>query len=177
MNPAEGSLRLFTAKLPDSARNLWDAPNLLLQKFPAEKFKVKTKLNFHPQSKIQNEKVGLIIMGTSYAELSLVNTKHGINLIYSVCIDAEKGGSVIEKAILENTSSTIYLSATINAGAKATFSYSMDGINYTDISETFQAVAGKWIGAKVGLFAVRNTQINDSGSADFDWFRFEPIQQ
>ncbi len=176
-NPTEGVLRLFTAKLPDAAKSLWDAPNLLLQKFPAEKFIVKTKLNFHPQTKIPNEKVGLIIMGTSYAELSLVNTKSGINLVYSVCLDAEKEGTVVEKVILQNVAATIYLSAKINTGAKATFGYSIDGINYTDIPESFQTIAGKWIGAKVGIFAVRNSQMNDAGSADFDWFRFEPNQQ
>ena len=176
-NPTEGVLRLFTAKLPDAAKSLWDAPNLLLQKFPAEKFIVKTKLNFHPQTKIPNEKVGLIIMGTSYAELSLVNTKSGINLVYSVCLDAEKEGTVVEKVILQNVAATIYLSAKINTAAKATFGYSIDGINYTDIPESFQTIAGKWIGAKVGIFAVRNSQMNDAGSADFDWFRFEPNQQ
>ncbi|HNA18230.1 MAG TPA: family 43 glycosylhydrolase, partial [Ferruginibacter sp.] len=33
---ANGVLRLFSDKLPDSAKNLWFAPNVLLQKFPAE---------------------------------------------------------------------------------------------------------------------------------------------
>lgn len=177
VNPFAGTLRLYTVKLPDSAKSLWNASNLLLQKFPAEKFIVNTKLSFHPQNKILNEKVGLVIMGTSYAELSLVSTKNGINLVYSICLDAEKGGAVVEKIIQQNVASTIYLSAKISTGAKAAFSYSIDGINYIDIKENFQAVAGKWIGAKIGLFAIRNTQINDSGYADFDWFRFEQLQQ
>ena len=116
------------------------------------------------------------MMGASYAELSLINHKNGIDLVYSVCLDAEKGGSVIEKVILQNVGSTIYLSSKIGVGAKTYFSYSVDGINYIDIAEPFQAVAGKWIGAKIGIFAVRNSQTNDSGFADFDWFRFEQNQ-
>lgn len=32
------------------------------------------------------------------------------------------------------------------------------------------------LGAKVGIFCTRETEINDSGYADFDWFRVGPIQ-
>ncbi|MBC7652059.1 MAG: hypothetical protein H7101_09955, partial [Deinococcales bacterium] len=35
---------------------------------------------------------------------------------------------------------------------------------------------GKWIGAKVGVFCTRQTQTNDSGFADFDWFRVEAVK-
>ena len=34
-DPAKGVLRLFSTEMPDSARNLWDVPNVLLQKFPS----------------------------------------------------------------------------------------------------------------------------------------------
>lgn len=33
---------------------------------------------------------------------------------------------------------------------------------------------GRWIGAKVGLFATRPDKTNDSGFADVDWFRITP---
>ena len=32
---------------------------------------------------------------------------------------------------------------------------------------------GRWKGAKMGLFCTRQTQINDSGYADVDWFRVD----
>jgi hypothetical protein len=32
---------------------------------------------------------------------------------------------------------------------------------------------GRWIGAKVGLFAVRSGPTSENGYADFDWFRVE----
>src|SRR5689334_20797326 len=44
VNTSNGMLRLFSDQLPDSAKNLWQAPNVLLQKFPAEEFMVTTKL-------------------------------------------------------------------------------------------------------------------------------------
>ena len=52
----------------------------------------------------------------------------------------------------------------------------MDGKEFTDAGEEFQAEVGRWIGAKVGIFCTRETQINDSGYADFDWFRVEKIE-
>lgn len=36
-----------------------------------------------------------------------------------------------------------------------------------------KAREGKWIGAKVGFFFVRNGRFNDAGSADIDWLRIE----
>jgi len=176
LNKAAGTLRLYSAQIPDSVINLWKVPNLLLQKFPAENFTATTKLVFHPQTKIANEKVGLVIMGMSYAELSLVSTDSGINLQYATCKDAEKGATPNEKILLQNIPGNIYLRVTVSTGAKAVFSYSMDGIKFTALPESFQAVPGKWIGAKIGIFNTRKTVTNDAGSADFDWFRFDPIQ-
>src|SRR5688500_15434925 len=63
--PNKGVMRLFSAQLPDSFRNYWDVPNLLLQKFPADSFTVTTKCSFTPNPKLEGEHTGLIIMGTS----------------------------------------------------------------------------------------------------------------
>ena len=45
-----GYLRVFNTPLPEGYRNLWDVPNLLLQKFPAETFTATTKLTFTPRT-------------------------------------------------------------------------------------------------------------------------------
>jgi beta-xylosidase len=45
--PAMGVLRLYAMPTPDAARNLWDVPNLLLQKFPAPEFMATAKVTFH----------------------------------------------------------------------------------------------------------------------------------
>ncbi|MGF1923846.1 MAG: glycoside hydrolase family 43 protein [Bacteroidia bacterium] len=171
LNPSKGTLRLFSAKIPDSAKNLWDVPNLLLQKFPSEKFTVTTKLSFSPNLKLDNERSGLIVAGMSYANLALKRKKDGLYLVYGVCKGADKGNLEDEKVVLKLSSSDIYLRVLITSGAKCQFSYSLDGTSFTLIDGTFQAEPGKWIGAKVGVFCVREQQTNDSGYADFDWFR------
>lgn len=179
MHAAKGLLRLYTAKLPDSAKSYWDAPNVLLQKFPADEFTVTTKMSFTQNPKLDGEKAGLIIMGQRYASLALKsissgNGKTGLALVYSIAKGAVQGKGETEKTILALTQPDIYLRVRVNKGAQCQFSYSLDGTQFIAAGETFQAEAGKWIGAKVGLFAGRVTQTNDSGFADFDWFRVAP---
>lgn len=173
---AKGTLRLYSDRV-DSVANLWGAPNVLLQKFPSEEFIVTTKMTFVPnRARIENEKAGLTIMGFSYANISLKSKKDGINLVYTLGRDADKGKAETESMIMKAADSTVYLRVKVTTGGKCRFSYSWDGANFTDAGNEFTAEVGRWKGAKVGIFCTRQSQINDSGFADFDWFRVEPIQ-
>ncbi|MGN7987527.1 glycoside hydrolase family 43 protein [Pedobacter sp. 22226] len=173
---AKGILKIYTAKIPDEAKNLWDVPNLLMQKFPADEFMATTKLLFKPNPKLENEKTGLVVMGRSYAEMSIKSKKDGLYLMYGVCQNADKGKAENEKEITKLKSSLVYLRLKVSAGAKCQFSYSEDGINFSNAGDEFQATAGQWIGAKMGIFAIRDTQTNDSGIAEYDWFRLETLK-
>lgn len=172
----QGFLRLYSYKIPEDAKNLWDVPNLLMQKFPAQTFMVTTKLNFKPNPKLENEKVGLLIMGKSYANLALKSSKEGLSLVYGICKKANEKTSEEETIIAKiEPNKDIYLRVKISEGGKCQFLYSLDNQNYTNAGEVFKADVGMWIGAKMGIFCTRPTQINDSGYADFDWFRVEPL--
>lgn len=171
-NPSKGQLRIYAHQLPDNSKNLWDAPNLLLQKFPAEEFTATTKLTFHPNTNLENERSGLIIMGMAYAYLALESKKDGIYLKYSVNENAEKGNAEKERIIKKLDGNYITLKVKVDRNEMCTFSYSENGKDFVQIEETFKALPGKWIGAKVGIFATQEKRINDSGYADFDWFRF-----
>ena len=65
----------------------------------------------------------------------------------------------------------------VKAGAICRFSFSADGRKFTEMGADFSAVPGRWIGAKVGFFALRDGVTNDSGTTDIDWFRVEKIKQ
>ena len=175
-NSSNGSLRLFADQLPDSAGNLWFAPNVLLQKLPAEEFMATTKMTFKPNARLENEEAGLTMMGFSYASITLKSKKDGIYLVYTVCKDANKEKPESETVITKVADGNIYLRIKVIKGAACKFSYSLDGKEFTDAGEEFKAEVGRWIGAKIGIFCTRETQINDSGYADFDWFRVEQIQ-
>ncbi|HMP28305.1 MAG TPA: glycoside hydrolase 43 family protein [Saprospiraceae bacterium] len=166
-----GSLRLYTQKIPEQSQNLWDVPNLLLQKWPAESFTVTTKLQFTPNEKLKNEKMGLLIMGKSYSYLALQSTQDGLQLVHAVCNKAhQKGKESLNTIATYTKGSDIYLRVIVDKGAIC--SYSLDNNQYTPIESTFTAEPGMWIGAKVGLFATRDDQTNDAGYGDIDWFRF-----
>ncbi|WP_317172081.1 glycoside hydrolase family 43 protein [Salinimicrobium oceani] len=171
-NPAKGQLRLYTQLLPEGAKNLWDAPNLLLQKFPAEEFTTTTKLTFNPNKDLENEKAGLVVMGRSYAYVALESRKDGIYLVFAKSKNADEGNPEEKKQLKKLSGKDVYFRVEVDKNAECTFSYSEDGKTFTEVKEDFTAREGKWVGAKVGIFATKEKKINDSGYSDFDWFRF-----
>ncbi len=166
-----GFLRIFNVPLPENFRNLWDVPNLLLQKFPAPEFTVTTKLTFTPRT--SDEETGLIVMGLDYAYVSVKKKSDGLFVSQTVAKDAESGAKGIEGAGVALKGNTFYLRVKVSKDAICTFSYSNDGKTFSSAGEPFAARKGKWIGAKVGLFSVRTGKTRETGYADFDWFRVE----
>ena len=149
--------------------NLWSVPNLFLQKFPAPEFTATAKLTF--DSRFDGEEVGLVVMGMDYGTLSLKKNNAGLEIRTTFCKQADKAGKeeVIETKPVD--SSTAYFRVQVRRDATCQFSYSADGVNFTDMGNSFKAREGKWIGAKLGFFALGNKVVNDAGSADIDWFR------
>lgn len=170
-NPTKGVLRLYTDQLPEGVDNLWGVPNLLLQKFPAEQFTATTKLTFTPNDKLLNERTGLVVMGEDYAYISLVSKEDGIYLVYATAKEAHKESAENEKIIGKLNGKEVSLRVNVSEGAKCQFSYSENGKKFKEVGDVFTAVPGRWIGAKVGIFATREDKINDAGYADYDWFR------
>ncbi|MBC7889454.1 MAG: glycoside hydrolase 43 family protein [Ferruginibacter sp.] len=171
--PAVGALRLNSIMPPDSAKNLWDVPNLLMQKFPAEEFMATTKFSFTP--KTDGEKFGLLIMGMSYAHIAVTKKADGLYISYTSCVEADKGKPELEKQIakITGTGADLYFRLRVGKGATCSFSYSTDGKFFTPIAETFKATPGRWIGATMGFFCSRKQKINDAGFSEVDWFRVE----
>lgn len=180
-------LRLFSHNTPGAER-LYDMPNLLLQKFPAQDFTATAKVKFSPR--VNNGKVstgelaGLIVMGYNYGTIALESREDGIYLVNIDCEKANKGGKeTMGEAVKIDGEKDIYLRVQIKRTgvkkpmqkadytAEATFSYSFNGKKFTKFGKTVNVREGHWIGAKLGLFCVRDWQSNDSGWLDADWFR------
>lgn len=165
---ASGFIRLFNAPLPEGHKNFWDVPNLLLQKFPAPDFVVTTKLTFTPRA--NRERSGLMVMGLDYAYIALQKKADGLYLSQASCKDADRSSPEKETPGVAISSNTIYLRVTV-AGGACLFSYSLDGVKFVTLGDSFVARQGRWIGAKVGIFAVGGEPARETGYADFDWFR------
>ena len=166
---AHGSLRLFAVQSPDSARNLWEVPNILMQKFPAPEFTATAKLSFKPRQ--NGDRIAMLVMGSDYAGLSLVKKADGIYLSRITCNQADKGRGEADVELEKITVTDILLRVHVSAGAVCRFSYSTDGQTFREAGAPFTAAPGRWIGAKMGLCCSRSVKTNDAGWADVDWFR------
>lgn len=170
--PGKDYLRLFSIKIPDSEKNLWNVPNLLTQKFPAPNFVATTKVKLFPEDAKEGKTAGLLVMGVDYQSLVITNKPDGFYLQLRSAQKADKGG---EEKILNEIklkSNVVDLKVIVNEpNGICQFSYSENGKKFESVGETFQAKPGKWIGAKVGIYSVSNSKVSRGGYADFDFFR------
>jgi beta-xylosidase len=169
---AQGFLRMFSVYQQDSIKNSFFLPNILGQKFPAENFIATTK--FSIKLKQVGDKFGLIVVGLDVANICVLKREDGNYISFGSCENADKGNvetiDDIEK--LKNVED-IYFRVKVLNKAQCEFSYSTDGKIFKTIEKKFTAKPGKWVGARVGLFATSIKKINDNGYADVDWFRIE----
>lgn len=169
--PERGVLKMFSVQQPENYKNLWDLPNLLLQKFPADEFTVTTKVTLAPR--FEGERFGLVVMGIDYSGLFVTNRQGKLYISQATVKDADKGTAEAETPSQLLASKTFFLRVSVKPGALCSFSVSTDGKVFSTIGEQFKAREGRWIGAKVGFVFNRPAKFNDAGSADIDWFRVE----
>ena len=175
-----GFLRLASVPAPSTRNNgarspnsLYDAPNFLLQKFPAPEFVATTCLKFSPEA--SGEFAGLVVFGFDYALLGLRQTDAGLKLVYRVNQKANQPGNEEREIASVNASAPlVYLRVNVRSDAMCEFTYSFDNQSFTPIAETFKASVDRWIGAKVGVIASAPSGAEKTGYAEFDWFRLSP---
>jgi beta-xylosidase len=109
----------------------------------------------------------------SYAALAVVSDGKGLSVHRVDRTDAINGGEEKASAATPISGDSLYLRAQVRDGAMVTLSYSLDGKTFQIIGEPFHATAGRWVGAKVGIYATGPASTGERGYADFDWFRFE----
>lgn len=177
MPSKHGHLTLYTQQVPEDYKNLLDIPNILTQKFPAEEFMATTKMRLIGNEKVENERAGFAVVGEDYSQLYIKQGQGKQTLHFASCKKGLTAGRESVKDITDLVEGEyIYLRVKVNKGAICQWYYSLNGQKYTAVGEAFTAQPGKWIGATLGLYAVRDNKINDSGYAEFDWFRVEPLK-
>jgi beta-xylosidase len=164
-----GWLRLRS--LPTSGGSLWEAPNVLLQKFPAPEFTATTMLEFSALG--DDAQAGLVVMGQDYASLSVrINGKQH-ELTLAICKDADRGKPETVAVSSPIEGNAIWLRVEVKKNAVCQFAFCQDGSTFEPIGKPFQARTGQWIGATVGLFSVGGSEDTNPGHADFDFLRVE----
>ena len=170
-SPALGALRLINAPTAGADVNLWNVPNVLSQKFPGPAFTVTAKLRFTARS--TGDQTGLAVLGRSYSAIVVQNTGQGLCIRQLTRQNADRGAASTESPEISVQGDTFYLRAVVGEKAMVSFFYSLDGMEFHSIGTPFQATAGAWIGAKVGIFAIGTSERGEFGYADYDWIRFE----
>jgi beta-xylosidase len=132
--------------------NLWHAPNLLLQKFPAPEFTVTTTIDVRELR--DGERAGLIVFGNDYAWVGVERVGAGARMVMRMRKDAQKATDepVLAEQPLTGTSATLTLR--VAAGAQCQF----------NIGPSFTARPGRWVGAKVGVFAAAPPGAKQTGA-------------
>lgn len=181
-----GFFRLYNNKLSENFVNLWEAPNLLLQKTPADEFVVTTKVRV--AAKQEGNYGGLIMMGRDYSALVIKRVGEAFQLQQLTCIGADKNKkeTVEVLADLQPTDKDkinydpaiyeeLYLQLTVHQGGKMTFAYSKNGKKFTAVGKEFTMKEGKWIGAKFGFVAEQPYGKGVVGFMDIDWVRISQV--
>lgn len=169
--PHRSVLRMNSVRVAEGYKNLWDLPNLLLQKFPAEEFTATTKVTIEPR--FEGERFAFVVMGLDYSLIGLEYRGGKLYLTRATIKDADRGGMETVEKSSDFTGREVYLRVVVSKDAMCRFAYSIDGRQFTSIGEPFKAREGKWIGAKIGFVYTRPGTFNDAGTVDIDWVRFE----
>jgi beta-xylosidase len=171
LSAAEGALRLAAVPMPESSINLWDVPNLVCQKFPAETFTTTTLMKYSGLA--PGERAGLVVFGMDYAYLAVERDSAAWMLKLVFCTDASKRGRETVEARVPLQGGQVYARVHVDSAAVCDFSFSTDGKKFIPMGKKFTAREGMWVGAKAGLFASGLPGARTHGYADFDWFRYE----
>ncbi|KMT65655.1 glycoside hydrolase 43 family protein [Catenovulum maritimum] len=172
-----GYIRLYAQdKVKTTGDNLWMTPSLLVQKLPAESFEAIAKFQFSANK--AGMQAGLSIFGEDYAWIGISENQSGEHeIVFMHCHGARKGcdEKQQEKQVAKLTTNEIELRVLVQPGAEAIFSYKTpDMERFRIIGEHFSAKKGRWVGAKVALFAVAPAK-DKTKYVDLDYIRFNEL--
>ena len=157
-----GHLRLYPQRV--SGGNFSKAGNLLLQKFPAREFSAETDIEM-PMGHADLH-AGLIVMGEEYCALDATRDAQGYTVRLNTRTEA--------LAEFSCNSATLRLRVSVGEGGECQFGVVRPDGSFQVLGHVFQAHAGCWIGAKVGIYCATvatSAVLKPSGYADFAFFR------
>ncbi|MGN0814449.1 MAG: glycoside hydrolase 43 family protein [Candidatus Coproplasma sp.] len=154
-----GGLRLNCVNF---AGNLCDMPNLFTAKLSRQKFTVRTECEFTPE--ICGDEAGFGIFGEKYAYVCAV--RRGKDTVLEIRQGTFDGGETVVECRPCDCGRLVLEISARESGGEVAFGFT---VNSEKINTTFTASQGRWVGAKVGIYA-RNTSDPSQGFALFKYF-------
>ncbi|TCK98648.1 beta-xylosidase [Natranaerovirga hydrolytica] len=174
MNERKGYLRLYAVN-PNNIANdvLYNCGNVLTQKIAAPDFEMVTKIDVS-QLKV-GTKSGVTVFGMSYAYVAIIKKEEDVYLQYVTSQGKDediKENLQWEKKIQLDQDANIWFKINFNKTEKCQFSTSVDGVKYNQTTDYFTPSQGKWVGAKIGLFALNEKLTNSESYIDVEYVKF-----
>lgn len=171
---SENGLLLFCINHsnPSIIDSFYTLPNLLLQNFPSKIFTATTTLTTNFST--TGDSAGLIVFGSRYFAICVVldNSKYYIKGVNGWVDDLKQVHENIfyMKAITSfSEKMEISFQCIMKHDGLFTFSYQISGSDWITIDAILPASAGKWVGAKIGIFSC-NFESSSDGCAIFNEF-------
>jgi beta-xylosidase len=147
--PGDGTLRLRL--VPDDLGDLRRIGHVLGQPLPGQPSEWVTSVRLGPAP--GGARAGLVVLGTAYAWIGLIQTPGGLHLLCRRSIDGP-GEQTVAGATLPPGSDEVELRVQCDAAGLVTFAWRLPGeVDWQSVPSSFPAQPGRWIGADIGLFA------------------------
>lgn len=143
------------------------------QKFPAPEFTADAVLN---ATELQSgERAGLIVFGEDYAWIGLEQRGAQRMLVVRSVERAQEGKEETLDFSEPFDGAQLIVRVTVTRGAQFRLAV-LDNGKARQVGRSFQAKPGRWVGAKVGLFAAAPADARDTGWASFARFTVSALQ-
>ncbi len=149
----DGALRLRL--LPEDRGDLRTLGQILGQRLPGRSSTWTTTLRL--DGGVPGARAGVVVLGREYAWAGLTRTPAGAEVVCrrSAGRGVEEGGAAALVADGVTAEARVELRVEIDDAGTAMFSWRAPGATeWSMLDDTYQAAAGYWIGAEVGLFGV-----------------------
>ncbi len=166
-----GYLRLFCLVNPERENYLWYAPNVLTQIPQKKELTMTVKLEL--TGKGAGDFGGMGVEGHMYGYAGLYYTGEGMEIRCYRGTVTEKMflGEAEEELVFSESmeGNVLWLSMRLSENKTYGFSYSTDGVHFTQIQETFPLSRATWTGAKLCLWACSRENRCASGYCDYEY--------
>jgi len=175
LQSATNMLALTCQTMPEyqGVQALYAQPNLLLQKFPAREFSATTRLE---AAFVQpGELSGLIIYGERYAALALEQCEGKRKITFISAWMSDTGVLHQQQRDIADwpQNTPLWLKVDAKPGGICHFCFSENGTDWQSVTPCFAAGKGKWVGAKVGIFAASRQAVAQPGVGFYSHFTIE----
>ncbi len=150
--------------------HLCNVSNLLVQKWPAPEFQVTACL--HLDNMQEGDVAGMISLGGCYAALAVKKVSGRMVLQQIVGSWAKNTEEREDIGVVERD--TLYIRMKVAGSENISFEMGYEENALSDVGRVTKATPGRWVGVKVGMFAV-NEAGSKGGSVAADYFVFQDL--